>query len=210
MRVLRDRLSLADRVYETLRNDLKSGFYLPGDRIEASVAAVRCHTSVSPVRSGLLRLSGERLVELHAHGGFSVPHLTEVGLREQFEWNHHLVVMALHWPTFAPGRSDDTRDRATSDTVRLIETLLQHIGRRTPNLDLRRELANSNVRLHRSREIEVELLQDLTMEAPEALKAWRAGDVDRVMRFFQTKHTRRRALIPQIIERLHPSNGSEA
>ena len=201
---MNDRFSVAERVYETLRDDIKLGVYKAGERIDISSAAMRLHTSISPVRAALNRLSGERLVESHPHEGFSVPHLSEVGLREQFEWSYRLALLALRWPTEAAGKPDDFKEILNvADTVLAIEALIIGIGELTPNLDLRKELAISNVRLHRVRRIEVGLFPDLNREIRRWQETWLKGDREGVAQAFDTQHDRRRSFVPQIIERLH-------
>ena len=202
--MLKDRMPIAEGVYAALRTDLKLGHYRPGERIDATAAAMRLRTSLSPVRAALHRLTGEGLVDLHPHEGFSVPRMTEVGLREHFEWDHRLVQWGLSWPTTGSNRPIDMKTNLDSgETVEAIEVVLTQISRRTPNLDLRREVANSCVRLHLARTIEVDLLPDLKREVPTCLDAWSRGDFAGVATFLQEKHERRRAVIPQIVDVMH-------
>jgi len=195
---------LAERAYQAIRTDLKSGIYLPGDRIEAAVAAMRLHTSVSPVRAALHRLAGERLVEAHAHEGFSVPRLTEVGLRDQFEWNHHLVLLALRFAAHRQPRSREARDIAyAEDIVAAIERLISQIGRESLNHELRAALETSNIRLHRARRIEADLTPALADKVRAWEGAWAVSDHAALIDHFEERHERRRALVPLIIESLY-------
>ncbi len=201
---MKDRLWKTERVYDTLRNDLKSGVYQPGDRIEAAAAAIRLKTSVSPVRAALHRLTGERLVDAHAHGGFSVPQLTETGLREQFEWNHQVVQMALRWPTAHSVTAPQIEPpHDAGSTVAAMEQVVLQIGRRVPSAELRAALSTSIIRLHRPREIEVELMPSLQDDVRNWVNAWSAGDLRELARQMQGKHNRRHTLVHQIVDRLH-------
>ena len=76
--------SLGDRVYEMLRDYLRSGQVRWGESLREATLAARLGVSRTPVREALARLASEGLV--HAHGrSFTVPELTEDDLEDIYE-----------------------------------------------------------------------------------------------------------------------------
>jgi len=77
-------LPLADRVYEQLREYLRSGEVKWGESLREGSLAARLHVSRTPVREALARLASEGLVEAHGRS-FTVPALTEDDLQDIYE-----------------------------------------------------------------------------------------------------------------------------
>ncbi|KAF0849038.1 GntR family transcriptional regulator [Nocardia caishijiensis] len=78
------RVSLADRVYESLREDLATGRLAPTERLRAEPLARRYGVSRTPVREALARLQADGLVRRHPEGLYLYrPRLAE--LDELFE-----------------------------------------------------------------------------------------------------------------------------
>ncbi|MGM7645275.1 GntR family transcriptional regulator [Nocardia sp. JW2] len=78
------RVSLADRVYESLRDDLATGRLAPAERLRAERLARRYGVSRTPVREALARLQADGLVQRHPEGLYLYrPRLAE--LDELFE-----------------------------------------------------------------------------------------------------------------------------
>ena len=96
----------ADRVYEAIKRLLLSGEILPGDRLDPARFADQFHSSKTPVRDALHRLSGERLVDTRPGEGFHMPMVTEPGLRDLYIWNASLLrLMLAVWPRDAAERA---------------------------------------------------------------------------------------------------------
>jgi DNA-binding GntR family transcriptional regulator len=76
--------SLGDRVYEMLRDYLRSGQVRWGEALREGALAGRLGVSRTPVREALARLASEGLVEAHARS-FTVPSLTEDDLEDIYQ-----------------------------------------------------------------------------------------------------------------------------
>ncbi|MFC4126108.1 GntR family transcriptional regulator [Nocardia rhizosphaerae] len=80
----RGRVSLAERVYEALREDLATGALPSAERLRAERLAKRYGVSRTPVREALARLQADGLIQRHADGLYLYrPRLAE--LDELFE-----------------------------------------------------------------------------------------------------------------------------
>lgn len=76
--------SLGDRIYELLREYLRSGRVTWGESLREVTLAQRLGVSRTPVREALGRLASEGLVEAHGRS-FTVPSLTEDDLEDIYE-----------------------------------------------------------------------------------------------------------------------------
>jgi DNA-binding GntR family transcriptional regulator len=76
--------SLGDRVYELLRDYLRSGQVRWGESLREATLAARLGVSRTPVREALARLASEGLVEAHGRS-FTVPSLTEDDLEDIYQ-----------------------------------------------------------------------------------------------------------------------------
>jgi DNA-binding GntR family transcriptional regulator len=77
-------ISLGDRVYEMLREYLRSGRLSWGEPLREASLAVRLGVSRTPVREALARLASEGLVEAHGRS-FTVPTLTEDDVEDIYD-----------------------------------------------------------------------------------------------------------------------------
>ena len=76
--------SLGDRVYDLLKEYLRSGQVRWGEYLREGPLAERLGVSRTPVREALARLASEGLVEAHGRS-FTVPSLTEEDLEDIYE-----------------------------------------------------------------------------------------------------------------------------
>jgi DNA-binding GntR family transcriptional regulator len=76
--------SLGDRVYELLREYLRSGQVTWGEPLREAALAARLNVSRTPVREALARLASEGLAEAHGRS-FTVPALTGEDLEDIYE-----------------------------------------------------------------------------------------------------------------------------
>jgi DNA-binding GntR family transcriptional regulator len=77
-------VSLGDRVYELLREYLRTGQVTWGESLREATLAARLGVSRTPVREALGRLASEGLVEAHGRS-FTVPALGEQDLQDIYE-----------------------------------------------------------------------------------------------------------------------------
>lgn len=120
-------------VYEQVRRALQSGRYLPGQRIDPGKLAGEFNTSATPVRFALYRLVGEGLVADHARYGLQVPLLTEVALRDLYDWMERLLSMACDIGMAPVPRiivapeSTTTQDDVVKQTWKLFDDRARHL-----------------------------------------------------------------------------------
>ena len=86
--------SLGERVYELLREYLRTGQVTWGESLREATLAARLGVSRTPVREALGRLASEGLVEAHGRS-FTVPALTEQDLQDIYELRLLLETEAL-------------------------------------------------------------------------------------------------------------------
>jgi DNA-binding GntR family transcriptional regulator len=86
--------SLGERVYELLREYLRTGQVSWGESLREATLAARLGVSRTPVREALGRLASEGLVEAHGRS-FTVPALTERDLQDIYELRLLLETEAL-------------------------------------------------------------------------------------------------------------------
>src|SRR5688572_24202883 len=86
--------SLGDRVYELLREYLRTGQVTWGESLREATLAARLGVSRTPVREALGRLASEGLVQAHGRS-FTVPALTEQDLQDIYELRLLLETEAL-------------------------------------------------------------------------------------------------------------------
>jgi DNA-binding GntR family transcriptional regulator len=82
--------TLADRVYQVLRDRVLAGKIVPGDFIREQEVSSRLQVSRTPVREALGRLASEGFIERIPHRGFRVP---EESAAEMFEF--YPIICAL-------------------------------------------------------------------------------------------------------------------
>lgn len=186
-----------DRVYAGLKQLLRRGAIAPGARLDPAGYAAELTASVTPVRDALHRLSGEQLV-VATHDGFHVPILSEPDLRDLYDWNHQLLLLALRTTRrthadFLPAASVD------GDIAHIAEQLFAAIAGAAPNQELRRAVVALNDRLHAARRAEAVVLADPGAEL-SALREAGLGDLrNRLGRY----HRRRIAAASEILRALY-------
>ncbi|AMK25818.1 MULTISPECIES: GntR family transcriptional regulator [Sphingobium] len=107
----------ADRVYRELKRQIMVGELRPGAVLILSQIADSAGTSVSPVRDAILRMVGERLLEMQGGGGFAVPPLTHDRISCFYAWHGDLlriIVRAINdpieigeFPVYDQGKTSD-------------------------------------------------------------------------------------------------------
>ncbi|WP_375195597.1 GntR family transcriptional regulator [Sphingobium sp.] len=85
----------ADRVYRALKRQIMLGELRPGASLVLNQIAENAGTSVSPVRDAILRMVGERLLEMSGGGGFAVPAVTCERITQYYGWHADLLRVAL-------------------------------------------------------------------------------------------------------------------
>src|SRR5581483_7583072 len=100
--------SLAERVYDLLREYLRSGGLKWGEPLREGALAERFRVSRTPVREALGRLASEGLVEAHGRS-FTVPSLTPQDLDDVYELRVLLETEALRQAAAGGAHSEEVR-----------------------------------------------------------------------------------------------------
>ena len=188
----------ADRAYSTLKQRLLVGLYPMGFRLEAAPIADDIHVSVTPVREALYRLAGQRLVHAVAGDGFYVPILSEVAIRDLFNWNAHLCLHALrgqHWPTSEVARVDQ------SDIVARGACLFLRIAAAAENGELSEAVNANNDRLAPLRAVDTAIFSDAAEEMSNMEQALTTHDRE-LLSLVRAYHRRRKHAVMKYLRHL--------
>ncbi|WAC49785.1 GntR family transcriptional regulator [Asticcacaulis sp. SL142] len=189
-----------------LKDRLRTGVYLPGDRLDANHIGKEFSVSHTPVREALGKLSSEVLVEAHIHKGYFVPRVSEKGLRDLYEWHLHLLLLALQLilnSGLSSWREWSLLTHADSKATALTEALFMDIGLCSGNPEITRAIANVNDRLHWIRANKGPLLTDQAEEIEGLIAKWRTEDLEGLRDSLITYHRRRQFLAEDIIALMH-------
>lgn len=188
-------------VYGQVRRALQSGRYAPGQRIDPATLAAEFDTSPTPVRFALYRLVGEGMIADHARSGLHVPLLTEVALRDLYDWMERLLLMACDIgvaPTFRKTGKLDIPS-ADHDLVKLTWQLFDAIAGATARWSLHHAVKRANDRLAPIRRAKQALLEHAREELSELNRHWQARDIPALKSALSDYHERRKQLVPCIV-----------
>lgn len=192
-------------VYRKVRCGLQSGRYIPGQRIDPARIAAEFNTSPTPVRFALYRLVGEGLVADQARNGLHVPLLTEVALRDLYDWMDRLLLMACDIgvaPTVRKiGKLEFTS--ADDDLVKLTWQLFDTIARATAHWSLHHAVNQANDRLAPIRRAKQGLIEHTFEELSELNRHWQMRDIPALKSAMHAYHERRKQLVPSIVALLN-------
>jgi DNA-binding FadR family transcriptional regulator len=184
-----------ERVYRTLKEQLTSGRFAAGERLEPAALSGDLHASVTPVRDALHRLVGERLVEAPRHNGFRVPALTEEQLRDLYDWHAIMLDLALR----TPPREMRAMPGFPADRVTTPADLFLELARRSGNGEHLAAVAGLDERLGAIRAVEPAVLGDTEEEWAKLQAAWKIGDRAALRKALRDYHRRRKAFVPQLV-----------
>jgi DNA-binding GntR family transcriptional regulator len=201
--------SKSEFVYGQVRRALRSGRYAPGQRIDPATIAAEFNTSPTPVRFALYRLVGEALLVDHARGGLHVPLLTEVAMRDLYDWMERLLLMACDIGVSGVARKMEPLEitSAGDDLVKLTWQLFDAIARATANGSLHHAVKQANDRLAPVRRAAQGLLKNGFEEFSELNRHWQARDMPALKSALHDYHECRKKLVPCIVALL--SEGSD-
>jgi len=145
----------SDRIYTALKSDLLH------DRLGAALLNItalsnRYGASATPVREAMLRLVGEQLIILPAGGGFASAELSAREVRDLYDLNMRLLLIAAQ--LVGDDISPSGASAISSDLDPPVDVLFLNLCERAGNEALLRVVASVNDRLHRSRLIEADRL----------------------------------------------------
>jgi DNA-binding GntR family transcriptional regulator len=189
-------------VYKQVKCALRSGRYVPGQRIDPATLAAEFNTSPTPVRFALYRLVGETLLVDHARDGLHVPLPTEVGLRDLYDWMERLLLIACDIGATPTARKKTEQLELTSaddDLVTLTWQLFDAIARASAHRSLHRCVKQANDRLAPIRRAAQGLLEHRFEELSELNRCWQTRDISSLQSALHDYHERRKQLVPCIV-----------
>ena len=192
-------------VYRHVRRALRSGCYLPGQRIDPAALAAKFNTSPTPVRFALYRLVGEALVADHARAGLHVPLPTEAALRDLYDWMERLLLMACDIGVMPTLRETRTLEIASADDdlVKLTWQLFDSIAHATAHRPLYHAVKQANDRLAPIRRVEQGLLEHGFEELLGLNRCWQVRDIPALKSALHDYHERRKQLVLCIVALLN-------
>jgi DNA-binding GntR family transcriptional regulator len=188
-------------VYGRVKCALRSGRYAPGQRIDPATLAVEFHTSSTPVRFALYRLVGEALVVDHARDGLHVPLLTEVAMRDLYDWMERLLLMACDIGAVPAARKTEQLELASADDdlVKLTWQLFDAIALATAHGSLHHAVKQANDRLAPIRRAKQGLLEHSFEELSAMNQHWQSRDIPALKSALRDYHERRKQIVPRIV-----------
>lgn len=194
-----------ERIHGQLKADVMSGRYAPRSEIVIAAIAEEYGVSISPVRASAQRLVGERLLGIHASGGFIIPDITERGVRDLYFWHGQLVRIALNAHALKMRRPGGFQDALHHKDLGAdlshppaiagaAAALFYRLVSRSANAEHVRAVAAAGERLHLVRLREAEVLPDAAQElqAVQAVTASGSGsDQINVVRAYHRRRLRR-------------------
>lgn len=192
-------------VYGQVRRALQSGRYAPGQRIDPGRLATEFKTSPTPVRFALYRLVGEGLLADHARDGLHVPLLTEVAMRDLYDWMERLLLMACDIGVAPIFREPEALELASADDdlVKLTWQLFDTIAHATAHWSLHHAVKQANGRLAPIRRAKQGLLEHTYEELSQLNQHWQARDIPALKSALRDYHERRKQLVPCIVALLN-------
>lgn len=187
----------ADHVYRLLKSDIMDGHYAPSSPLNVHQIAVEIGVSISPVRDAMERLVGERLLAARGGGGFQMPAVTEVGLRDLYLWHSHLARGAVRTGAnitlcyeLLQKREEDRLDgnwEIVSATTAFFGALAALVG----NEEYRVALQTAGERLHAARLREDRFIRDRDKELRRLLALTLPGSESMLREALGNYHRRR-------------------
>jgi DNA-binding FadR family transcriptional regulator len=192
-------------VYGKVKRALQSGRYAPGQRIDPARVAAEFNTSPTPVRFALYRLVGEGLIADHTRSGLHVPLLTEVAMRDLYDWMERLLLMACDIGVAPSFRTAGRLGLAPADDdlVKLTWQLFDMIARATAHLSLHHAVKQANDRLAPIRRASQGLLEHTREEFSQLNRYWQTRDIAALKSALRDYHGRRKELVPRIVALLN-------
>lgn len=189
----------SERVYGALKRDLLEGI-LGSGRLNITSLESRYSTSATPVREALLRLVGEKLVDMRPTGGFAPWVVGPTEARDLYELNQKLIMMSLGLQHGSNLDAEWTRDGCWLDPP--VDGLFLSIAQQGRNAVLVASIESLNDRLCRLRMAEQKVLGGLGREFGLLAGTVREGQHDAIRRAVTGYHRRRLRNLDSILRAL--------
>ncbi|MEJ5976591.1 GntR family transcriptional regulator [Novosphingobium sp. PS1R-30] len=182
--------------YHLLKEQIVSGEWQPGVRLDPAQIARKLGMSATPVRDALHQMLGERLIEAWPREGFKIPIPSEGALRELYGLNGDIAATVLRnlrpMPQTRPPPTDlGPQPRALFDEIAA-----------AANAEYRALLHQTSDRLHRARLVERYLFADHDEEHAALVAAWSNGTMADLSKLMARYHRRRQHDVAGIVAAL--------
>lgn len=191
-----------ERVYLAIKQRLSLGLYKPGTRLDPTLISDELSTSVTPVREALYRLTGERLVESPRNDGFRTPVMTEMLLRQLYQWHLDLLLLAVTKDRVRRVESFLVEERSSQSASERANQIFRTLAKRAGNPELVLVLLALAERLGPVQRIEKAFLDGTEKETDEILAALQMHDRKRLRHSLVSYHRRREQIIPELLAAL--------
>lgn len=198
---MKQKNSKSELLYEAIKQALLTGQYTPGARIDPSRLAQEFNISPTPVRFALYRLVGEGVIEDHAREGFHVPRVTEMSLRELYDWMERLLLIACETQLDHLDEKSTLLDALANerDIVSMTAHLFEAIALRTDNSCLYFSVRRTNSLLSPIRHMKAGILEGTDEELCILRDHWVKQRVEPLKAAVIDYHQRRKDLVPRIV-----------
>ena len=88
--------TVVDYTIEVLRDAIRTGRFVPGQRLIVADISQEFSVSAGPVREAIRRLTGEGLIEIVPHRGASVQQIGTKAFRQIYQLRSAIQVAAAH------------------------------------------------------------------------------------------------------------------
>lgn len=214
---------LKDTPYEIIKSRVIQREFPNGERLQIEKIAEDLRLSVTPVREILNRLVYENLVSAIPKVGFFMKPLSELELRNLYEYNYSFLEYILRtkanpsfWRYEGVNESKiysyryDTEkiDSLLPDAfVELTETLFFEITLSSHNKEFERTIINLNDRLHFVRLKEQDILQDIKHDLANMYESFTKGENKELSKNIFKYHKKRWQMVPDIVATCAKSEG---
>ena len=189
------------QLQDQIRQALRSGRYLPGDRIDPASLADEFSTSLMPVRLALERLVGEGVLEHHERGGVYLPLPLEIELRDAYDWMQRLLLMACDVGIVVNVPGGVRQPQIASNDDDLVEAtwqLFDAIAHATAHTFLYRAVRRANDQLAPIRRAKPGLVDHAFEELVALNRHWQQRDIPSLRSALRDYHERRKDMVPCI------------
>jgi hypothetical protein len=191
---------------QALRDRLRVGDFVPGERIRAGALAEELRLSATPVREALARLAGEGLVEDRRGEGYFVGALSGLEIADLYRLQLAHLQVALDPRRPAPAHRRAPTTTTDLDPVAAVERLFLGWVLQTGGRALGSSYRTIMVRLGPARRKEPLLFGDLAEEAARLASGANGADAPAGRRQLATFHGRRVAAAERIARLLETSS----
>lgn len=201
--------------YEIIKSRVIQREFPNGERLQIEKIAEDLRLSVTPVREILNRLVCENLVFAIPKVGFFMKSLSELELRNLYEYNYSFLEYILRTKDHSSfwryeGVNESKRyscryDKEKIDSllpdafVEFTETLFFEISLSSHNQEFERTITNLNNRLHFVRLKELDILQDVRHDLANMYESFIKGDNKELSKNIFRYHKKRWQLVPDIV-----------